>query len=224
MRAHILQHTSDSPVGSTSEWLEKNKIPYQVTRFFESNPQLPKLEAFDLLIVCGGEMNVDQEDKYSWMKPEKELIRKAINSNKKVVGLCLGSQLIAEILGARVGKHPEPEVGWHDVELYPSKQFDVPKAPGSLKVFQFHGYSFDTPKGAEKIAASKACAHQGYVYGKNVVALQFHPESTKDWVVSCSKEDLPQGNFVQTSQQMVEGNKYQNDLQAWYFELLNRFM
>lgn len=224
MKVHIFQHTVDTPPGTTEAWLKKNNLNYSTTRFYENTFAIPNLSDVDFLIVCGGEMNVDEESKYSWMRAEKQFIKDAIESNKKVLGLCLGGQLIAEILGARVGRHTDWEVGWHPVEINKSSKINVPPPSNPFMVFQFHGYSFDTPPGAESLASSKACTHQGFVFGKNVVGLQFHPESTQEWVRQCSEEKLPIGKYVQTKQQMLDGNQYQPLLQDWYFKLLNYFL
>ncbi len=220
MKAHILQHTRSTTPGSTIEWLRSENIPFTVTRFFEANALLPSLNSFDFLIICGGEMNVDEEDQYPWLRAEKDFIKSAIEKNKKVVGLCLGGQLMAEALGAHVGKHKTWEVGWWPVQL---------KLPPTLKMtplniltpFQYHGYSFETPKGAFRFASSEACEHQAFLWGQNAIGFQFHPESTKQWVVGCSEENLPSGAYVQTPQQMTAGNQLQPELQRWYFEILS---
>lgn len=219
MRAHILQHTASTTPGTTIEWLESENIPFAITQFFKADPKIPSLDSFDYLIICGGEMNVDEEDKYPWLRLEKKFIKSALEKNKKVVGLCLGGQLMAEALGAQVGKHKTWEVGWWPIEL---------NLPASLKIsplniltpFQFHGYSFETPKGAQCFANSKACENQAFLWGQNAIGFQFHPESTKAWVIECSQEKLPSGPFVQSQQQMIEGNQYQTELQRWYFEIL----
>lgn len=219
MKAHILQHTMSTTPGSTIEWLESENISFTITQFFNPDPIIPSLDSFDLLIICGGEMNVDEEDKYSWLRLEKNFIKSALEKNKKVVGLCLGGQLMAEALGAKVGKHETWEVGWWPVNL---------NLPSSLKIspsniltpFQFHGYSFETPAGAYCFASSAACKNQAFLWGKNAIGFQFHPESTKAWVLECSQEKLPSGPFVQTQQQIFDGNQYQTELQRWYFEIL----
>ena len=219
MRAHILQHTSSTTPGSTIEWLRSEKIPFTVTQFFEPNAILPDLSSFDFLIICGGEMNVDEENKYPWLRAEKEFIKSALEKNKKVIGLCLGGQLMAEALGAKVGKHKTWEAGWWLVQL---KSFPQQKVPfvSELSVFQFHGYSFETPKDAFNFASSEACEHQGFLWGSSAIGLQFHPESTPEWVLECAHEKHPLGSFVQSASQMIEGNINQPMLQNWYFALL----
>lgn len=219
MKVHILQHTTSTTPGSTIDWLEAHQIPYSITKVFEPNANLPDIASFDFLIICGGEMDVDQEEKYPWLKAEKELIKKSLDQNKKVLGLCLGGQLMAQVLGARVGKHSQWEVGWIPIRLKSTAPFKLPLV-SPLLAFQFHGYSFDTPPGAFQFASSEACNHQGFLWGNRAIGLQFHPESTKKWVLECASEKLPSGDFVQTPQQMIDGNKNQEALQAWYFDLL----
>ncbi len=219
MKAHILQHTVSTTPGSTIQWLQSENIPFTMTLFFEPNPVLPSIDSFDLLIICGGEMNVDEEHKYSWLGAEKKFIKSALDKNKKVVGLCLGGQLMAEALGAYVGKHKTWEVGWWPVELNLPPVMKMNSA-SHLTPFQYHGYSFETPKGAIRFASSEACEHQAFLWGKSAIGFQFHPESTKVWVVECSEEKAPIGAFVQTATQIIEGNQYQPALQRWYFEIL----
>ncbi len=219
MKVHILQHTADTTPGSTLQWLKEQQIKYSITKFFEPNPVLPDISSFDFLIICGGEMNVDQENQYPWMKAEKELIKNSLEQNKKVLGLCLGGQLMAEALGARVGKHKTWEVGWLPINLKPTLPLNLPTI-STLTVFQYHGYSFDTPASAKSFASSPACEHQGFIYGTHAVGLQFHSESTMDWVRQCATEKLPSGIYVQTAEEMIAGNTHQKNLQEWYFSLL----
>lgn len=225
MRTIILQNSKDTPPGNTTNWLEKHGFPYKIIELFSLKKLiLPSLEDFDFLVVCGGAMNVDQEDKYPWLTPEKKLIKEAIIAKKHVLGLCLGGQLIAEALGARVGKHAQWETGWQDVNISPVPNSVLLKEQ-TLKSFQFHGYSFDTPKGAQRFASSTACAHQGYIFEDLVVGFQFHPETTVEWATECANEpDLPQGPYCQTKNQMIEDSKFQPMLQNWYFDFLTNWL
>ncbi len=213
MKTVIIQHEDSTPPGSTFVWLESKKIPYQVVRFVDLKTP-PSSSEFDLLIICGGSMNVDQEARFPWLVQEKEFIRQAIKENKKIVGLCLGSQLLAEALGGSVQKHPHWEVGWQSVALSNQE---------SLKVFQWHGYSFTLPPQAELLATNACCSDQAYTYGKNIVAFQFHPETTEQWTVECANDpDLPAATeYVQTREEILRDIKYQKSLQAWYFAQLD---
>lgn len=215
MKALILQHEETTPPGSTTDWLLEKAIPYEIC-WPSKATSWPETEVFDLLFICGGSMNVDQEERHPWLKREKELIKKAIAEKKKVVGLCLGGQLIAEALGGRVGKHPQFEVGWHSVLL---------KNGESLKVFQWHGYSFSLPPGTELIATNSNCKYQGFTFAENVLAFQFHPESTESWVRQCSlSPNLPQVGFVQTPDEIRQGLEHLPSLRRWYFSQLDQLI
>ena len=221
MRVQILQHTSETPPGSTESWLKMKKLSYAITRLHQ-NERLPALADFDGLIVLGGEMNVDQEERYSWMGPEKRLIRTAIDAGKTVLGLCLGGQLIAEVLGGQVGRHPHWEVGWQPVE------FTGPMINcKTLHMFQYHRYAFTTPPNAVQIATNQACAHQAFMFGEKVVGVQFHPEATAEWALQCASDrDLPAADrFVQKPEEIVQDTPLcLGPAQAWYFSLLDQLI
>lgn len=230
MKFALIQHTKDSPAGSTLEWLKLHNHPTRHYKLYESS-ELPSFDSFDALVICGGAMNVDDEALYDWMPKEKQLIKQCLQAKKKMVGLCLGGQLIAEALGARVSRHPHLEVGWQDVDLTSIRSADIPAAGSKLKVFQWHGYSFDTPVDAESFATNSICQHQGYCYQGIALGMQFHPETTEQWVQECSvdpelppsSKSLPGTQSVQTPEQIIAGMPWQRELQAWYFSLLGSF-
>ena len=135
MKAVIIQHEVSTPAGSTLDWLQKNNINYKECKIFEKI-EYPKLSDFDLLVICGGSMNVDQEDKFPWLKIEKKLIQDSLIAKKKILGLCLGGQLLAEALGAKVDRHKNSELGWQNIELLENKNFKW--MTKTLSVFQYH--------------------------------------------------------------------------------------
>ncbi len=215
MHVLILQHENSTPPGSTLQWCEERKASFQVLTPSDIR-SWPAPAHFDLLVICGGSMNVDQEDQFPWLKEEKKLIHQALEAKKKIVGLCLGGQLIAEALGARVGKHPHWEVGWQKVQLRNGNRLDV---------FQWHGYSFDLPPGAELLATNEICKYQAFSYQDHVLGFQFHPETTKEWALQCSQSPrLPTTGFVQTKEEIQRDLHFQPELQAWYFKQLDEFM
>lgn len=213
MKALIIQHEASTPLGSTKEWLETRNIVYTVL-FFDEIINYKANQSFDLLIICGGSMNVDQEDLYPWLKNEKIIITNYINENKKIVGLCLGGQLLAEMLGGKVEQLPFWEVGWQKVQLLNGRP---------LIVFQWHSFAFSLPPDAHLLASSEACPVQAFTHGENILAVQFHPETTVEWALECAAHpDIPhESNFVQSSIEIQRDIIYQKEMQEWYFRQLD---
>ena len=136
---------------------------------------------FDWLIILGGPMNIYEEDKYPWLSKEKEFIHQAIASDKIVLGICLGAQLMADVLGGKVQRNVHREIGWFPVKLMPeskaSRIFRV--LPEEFMALHWHGDTFELPPGAVHTAESQACKNQAFELGK-AIGLQFHLESSLD--------------------------------------------
>lgn len=218
MRAHYLQHVPFEGLGSITPWLESAGYKITATKFYKST-QIPNPEQFDLLIVMGGPMSVNDEDRFPWLRTEKHLIRQAINCGKAVLGICLGAQLIASALGETVYPNRRKEIGWFPVEGLPQQNESVFCFPPSIEVFHWHGDTFDLPDGAVLLAKSEACQNQAFQLGQKVIGLQFHlettPELAKAIVTNCREELLP-SKFVQPEAMILDQapDKYRatNDL------------
>ncbi|PLS69334.1 MAG: amidotransferase [Cyanobacteria bacterium M5B4] len=216
MHIHYLQHVPFEGLASIQTWITNHNHSLSNTKFYQNDP-LPELKDFDWLIILGGPMNIDEEDKYPWLKEEKRLIQQAITANKIVLGVCLGAQLIADVLGAKVYQGEHKEIGWFPIELINSDLFQ--SLPPTMTVFHWHGDTFDNPPGATRLASSEACPNQAFVYNRKVLGLQFHlestPESVEAIIAHCSHELVP-GRYIQTPQQMQE--------QPDRFQKINQFM
>lgn len=225
MRIHYLQHVPFEGLASIQSWSDIAGHTVSHTKLYDKNP-FPKIDDFDFLIVMGGPMGVYETDQYGWLKEEKIFIEQALRHNKKVLGICLGAQLIADVLGARVYKNKEKEIGWMDISFTESakthKAFQ--KFPSSLNVFHWHGDTFDLPSGALHIAKSDACFNQAFTYKDNVVALQFHMEVTeiaiKDLLLNC-KEELIDAPYIQTEEKILEGLPRCHSMNQWMSKLLH---
>lgn len=222
MKAIILQHENGTPPGSTTLWLEKNNISYEIIRTDQKSLVLES-KNFNILVICGGSMNIDQENKFPWLIEEKKIIKTAIHESKLVIGLCLGAQLIAEALGGKVRPMSGTEFGWQDVQLIDDSIWN--SSAKTLKVFQWHSYCFSNIPGAKTIATSPQCAEQAFVFKKNVMGFQFHPESNHEWIKECAEERvLPAGPYCQTKAEVLEIIHQQVELQSMYFKVLDPFL
>lgn len=207
MRIHALQHVDFEGLGHIGAWIEKQGHPLTLTRLFAGEP-LPRLEAFDRLVIMGGPMNIYEDARYPWLAAERVLIRAAVDAGKSAVGVCLGAQLLADALGSKVFAGANKEIGWWPVRLCANAQdagllAGLPKQP---TVFHWHGDTFDVPPGAVHLAESEGCRSQAFVYDNRVLGLQFHLESTPDTVRSilahCGHELIP-ARYVQSEAEIL---------------------
>ncbi|MGH2996539.1 MAG: type 1 glutamine amidotransferase, partial [Gaiellaceae bacterium] len=132
------------------------------------------------VLVFGGAMHVDQEDRHGWLREENELLQRWVEEDVPMLGVCLGGQLLAKALGARVQRMPGPEIGWHEVALTRPAAGDpvLGDLPGRFETFQWHSYRFELPAGAVPLAENDRCL-QAYRAGAAAWGLQFHAEVTR---------------------------------------------
>ena len=177
MRVHYLQHVENEDLANIKAWLLKHGHSITRTLLYKKHT-LPPVDSFDWLIIMGGPMNVDEHGKYPWLKKEKTLIKSSIRAGKVVLGVCLGAQLIARALGAKVKKNRYREIGWHKVRLTTAGKKSVlfKKFPSSFAPIHWHGDTFDLTKGTKLLASSAACKNQAFEYNGRVFAVQFHVE------------------------------------------------
>ena len=205
MRAHYLQHVPFEGLGSIGPWLQGAGARVTGTRFYE-DAALPPLAEVDLLVVMGGPMSVNDETALPWLVAEKRYVRQVIECGTPVLGVCLGAQLIASALGARVYPNRVKEIGWLPVAAPPVAGDGVFPLPSAIEVFHWHGETFDLPQGAVRLASSEGCANQAFQLGDRVVGLQFHlettPASAQAIVENCRDELIP-GPYVQSEETLL---------------------
>ena len=209
MRAHYFQHVPFEGLGSIAPWLEAAGYEITNTKFFES-AKFPDLKKIDLLVVMGGPMSVNDEDDFPWLVSEKQFIREAINSGKPVLGICLGAQLIASATGARVYRNSVKEIGWFPIYGISSEDGSIFSFPPSVKVFHWHGETFDLPSGATRLAKSDGCENQAFQIGKSVIGLQFHLETTPKAareIVSHCRDELVPSRYIQTKEEILSAKR-----------------
>jgi GMP synthase (glutamine-hydrolysing) len=212
--------------GSIVKWAAGNNYTTSFSNL--SEPEIfPPLDSFDMLVIMGGPMGVYEEEKYRWLKKEKLFIRTAMDSGKKILGVCLGSQLLAEVLGAKVYPHHQKEIGWWPVQKVNSHPLTKP-LPDELTGFHLHGDTFDLPKGAVQLFKTVGCEQQGFIYGNNVAALQFHPEIEKELLAGMmehEKEETERSAYVQSTKEiMQQADLFLPQQKKWMYQFLDNLL
>ncbi|MCU0598689.1 MAG: type 1 glutamine amidotransferase [Desulfobacterales bacterium] len=213
MRIHYIQHVPFEGPASIGLWADQHGHRQSYTRVYEK-PDFPGMDSLDRLVVMGGPMGVCDELQYPWLKAEKKFIRKAIDAGKVIVGICLGAQLIAEVLGAKVFSNKHKEIGWFPVELTPdgSASSLLGFLPDRFTAFHWHGDTFDLPKDAVHLARSEGCLNQAFLYKDRVLGLQFHLESTeqsiRELALNCKNDILPD-RYIQSSEDVLSASPVQ---------------
>nr|WP_181448018.1 type 1 glutamine amidotransferase [Dissulfurirhabdus thermomarina] len=190
-----------------AHWARERGLRLEVTRLFAGEPP-PETAAFDLLAVLGGPMGVGDAADHPWMAGEMRLVEAAVRAGKGVLGVCLGAQILAHVLGAAVRRNPHREIGWFPVTLTPEGRRHPLTAglPETFEAFHWHGETFDIPAGAEHLASSEACRHQAFALGPRVIGLQFHLETTPaavERLVTHCADELDGGPWVQAPHEMA---------------------
>ncbi len=174
----VFQHVAHEILGTLNPLLKRAGFRIRYVNFGRHPEAVPSLERYDGLVVLGGPMSVNDDGRLPHLKTEMKLIEEALGKSIPVLGICLGAQLIAKVLGARVYPNDEKEIGWYNVRLTEASRRDpvLGRFRATEKIFQWHGDTFEIPTGAAHLAASELCANQAFRYQSNVYGLQFHLE------------------------------------------------
>ena len=230
MKIHYFQHVPFETPANIFRWAKERNISITGTHLYKGEP-FPDFSSFDLLLIMGGPMGVYDEDKYPFLKREKIFIENAITLGKKVLGICLGAQLIAEVMGSKIYKCENKEIGWFPVfkteEAENSKYFyDFPE---KIEVFHWHGDTFDLPKGTKHIFYSEGCKNQAFESeDSKIVGLQFHfevdIESVRKWIEEGENEIKEGGRFIQSPEEMISDYKKFLELENYLYKFMDRFV
>lgn len=229
MEIQILQHEEPEVGGSgvIEQWAEEKNHTINITRV-DLKESYPPLNDFDFLIILGGGPGAYEEGKYPWLRREKAWIKTVIEEKKYVLGICLGAQLIADAMGGKASKHDVKEIGWWQVKFNHEGQTHLllKGLPKEGTFYQFHQDTFTIPNHGTHLAESIACKSQAFSIGNHVLALQFHPEMTKEMskhIIEASSHNLKEETpYVQTIEQLLEKDNYQ-DSQFYMYKILNNF-
>lgn len=208
LNIHYYQHVNHEGPGVIQNWCYDNG--HNMTRTnFRVNDDIPNPDLYDVLIIMGAHFSVHDTDKYPWLIKEKRSIDRALNDGKKVLGICLGAQLIAEVLGAEVKKSEFKELGWHKIKFSKegmnSKLFN--HYPQIHDMFHWHGETFNLPDNCMLVAESEACQNQIFQYGELAVGFQCHPELSEYHIgrmLEKSSDCLTDGKYVNSKEEILE--------------------
>jgi GMP synthase (glutamine-hydrolysing) len=220
-------HVAFEDAASIGTWAQQHGHSLSYTHLYQGQ-RLPEVESFDLLAIMGGPMNIYEHDAYPWLVAEKTFIKKAIDAGKKVIGVCLGAQLIADVLGGNVTAGVNKEIGWFPIKLTP-KAIDhsvLSNLPGKFDVFHWHGDTFSIPPGAMPLAASDACNNQGFQFGNHVLGLQFHMEYTTESIekmLDHCADEIVDAPHIQNAETIRDGYEKIPQTTQLLFKLLDEF-
>lgn len=227
--AHCIMHVPFEGPGCVEEYLLEKDYSLTFTRIYEK-VSFPEVDEIDFLLIMGGPMSVYEEDEYPWLREEKAFIRAVIQAGKKVLGICLGSQLIAEVLGAKVYPNAVKEIGWFSVTKTEGGKTsaliaDFPDAP---EVFHWHGDTYDLPVGCTHLFRSMECQHQAFEYNGRVVGLQFHLETVPELLDAMLENGLHEinvgGKCVQTAIEIRRRALLSDKTNQYMFSLLDKLL
>jgi len=227
MIVQFLQHVPFEGPGVIATWAAERGYESVHTPVYETR-DLPDPDEVDLLVIMGGPMSVHDEARHPWLVPEKRFIERCVSNGMKTVGICLGAQLLADVLGAEVHTGSAKEIGWLPVE-WSSGALGHPLfrgLPSSQTVFHWHGDMFEIPEGAVHLASSAGCPNQAFLYENRALGIQFHLELTpgdvRELAEQCESEIDEQEEFIQSKQHMLEETRYFKESNRTICTLLDR--
>lgn len=190
--AAVIRHVHFEGLAAFAPVLEQSGYAIRYHEAPTDDLAAPELLDCDILFVLGGPIGAYEEDKYPFLCPELALIERRLASGCPIMGICLGAQLMARALGARVYPGPAKEIGWAPVTLTEAARRGPARHLEGGPVLHWHGDTFDLPAGTDLLASTSVCRNQAFSRGNNALALQFHPEATAEnlelWFVGHAAE------------------------------------
>lgn len=177
-RILVFQHVAAEPLGTLDPLIRSRGHRIRFANFEREPDAQPNVDRYRGLIVLGGPMNVEDQARRPHLKTELRAIERMLAQGKPVLGICLGAQLLAHVLGAPVRRHPLAEIGWYRLRTTDAGRDDAVLAPlgAGAPVFQWHGCHFEIPAGATHLARTDGCEQQAFRWGDNAYGFQFHLE------------------------------------------------
>jgi GMP synthase-like glutamine amidotransferase len=204
LKVHFSQHLPHEGCGNIGRWLRRRGHAVTRTRF-ERGETAPSggWPPPDLLIIMGCTLNAHQYRDYPCLLEQRRFTERFLAGGGKVLGICHGAQVLADILGGRVHQNPWHEIGWYPVnKTLAAAQSPLVALPDGQHLLCWHGDNFDLPKEAVLLAFSAACPHQAFGYGSQILGLQFHPEigpgDIDAMIGDCGADFALNGPWIQT--------------------------
>jgi GMP synthase-like glutamine amidotransferase len=224
MKLVCLQHVAFEGPAWIGSWAGKKGLALETVGLYRGDP-LPRPADFDGLVIMGGPMGANDGYRFHWMDPEKELIAQAVLKGKRVLGICLGAQLIAAALGSRVFPNPKKEIGWFPLDRAAGADASIfgPVLPRRFTALHWHGDTFDLPPGAVHLASTPACVNQAFSFKDIVLGLQFHLEATREGaeaLIENCRDELVPAAAVQSEQEIRTGYGFLEGAHALMDKLL----
>ena len=229
-RILVLQHVESEGLGIIDGAVRRKGFVADFIRVFKGERIPRNIQRYAGLIVLGGPMGVYEEEIYPFIKDEIALIKSAVKEEIPVLGICLGSQMLAKAAGADVYKGKKKEIGWYDVRLTDEGKRDrlFIGLPDRFIVFQWHGDTFDIPENSKCLASSELFPHQIIKVGKNAYGLQFHLEVTekmaREWIDVNDKELLSVKSYIDPKQILKDMSAYIETVHRYGEVVFNRFL
>ena len=228
----VCQHVAHEILGTLNPLFKEHGFRIRYANFGRHPDLKIELDDYEGLVVLGGPMNVDETVKHPHLAHEIELIQKALEKKIPTLGICLGAQLIAKALGEKVARHHTKEIGWYDLHLTESGKKDPLffHFETMEKIFQWHGDTFDIPKGAIHLARSPLCENQAFRYRENVYGVQFHMEVDEPliqrWLtVGVNKQELDDSGGIFSADRIAqETHRYIGRLKKLGTQSFNAFI
>ena len=211
----VFQHDPHDGPGYLGEALLERGARLTIIRLDEDEA-VPDPSAYDMLLVMGGAMNVYQEDKYPWLLQETHAISRVVAAGKPVLGVCLGGQLLAKALGAKVHLGAATEIGLTQITLTEAGESDpLFEGLSQVEAVEWHDDTFDIPSGAVALACSDGCPNQAFRFGKSAYGLQFHPEVSPmmlaEWIKGSGELPIDRSAFQRAIETKVDALQIQAD-------------
>lgn len=223
VRLICLKHVPFEGPAAIADWAAARGHKLDCVEVHAGEP-VPAPADFDLLVVMGGPMNIYEESRFPWLRTEKKAIRRAMEEGKRLVGVCLGAQLIADQHGSPVTRAEKTEIGWFPVERATDCPAELP-LPKELLAYHWHGDRFAIPPGATHVLRSAACREQGFLFEDRILGLQCHLETTPeamDALITACRSEIKDGAYMQSAARMqAEPAETFAAMHAVLFELLD---